>query len=51
MKVRYKARYDFNPQKAMELRQQWWEQGRLPVAASYEVASRAASLTARQTST
>jgi glyoxylase-like metal-dependent hydrolase (beta-lactamase superfamily II) len=28
MKVRYKARYDFDPQKAMELRQQWWEQGK-----------------------
>ncbi len=28
MKVRYKARYDYNGQKAMELRQQWWEQGR-----------------------
>jgi len=27
MKVRYKARYDYNGQKAMELRQQWWEQG------------------------
>ena len=27
MKVRYKTKYDFNPDKAMELRQQWWEQG------------------------
>lgn len=29
MKVRYKARYDFDPAKAMELRQQWWETGKL----------------------
>lgn len=28
MKVRYKTKYDFNPDKAMTLRQQWWEQGR-----------------------
>ena len=28
MKVRYKARYDHDGQKAMELRQQWWDQGR-----------------------
>jgi glyoxylase-like metal-dependent hydrolase (beta-lactamase superfamily II) len=27
MKIRYKTRYDFDPQKAMELRQQWWSQG------------------------
>ena len=27
MKVRYKTKYDFNPQMAMELRQQWWQQG------------------------
>lgn len=27
MKVRYKTKYDFNPEKAMALRQQWWEQG------------------------
>ncbi|MEO6070826.1 MAG: MBL fold metallo-hydrolase [Chitinophagaceae bacterium] len=28
MKVKYKAKYDFDPQKAMELRQLWWQQGR-----------------------
>lgn len=28
MKVRYKTKYDFNPQKAMQLRQEWWERGR-----------------------
>ncbi len=28
MKVRYKARYDFDPAKAMELRTQWWERGK-----------------------
>jgi len=28
MKVKYKAKYDFDPQKAMELRQQWWQQGK-----------------------
>ena len=27
MKVRYKTKYDFNPEKAMTLRNQWWEQG------------------------
>ena len=27
MKIRYKTKYDFNPNKAMQLRQQWWEQG------------------------
>jgi glyoxylase-like metal-dependent hydrolase (beta-lactamase superfamily II) len=27
MKVRYKTKYDHNPEKAMQLRQQWWEQG------------------------
>jgi glyoxylase-like metal-dependent hydrolase (beta-lactamase superfamily II) len=27
MKVRYKTKYDFDPEKAMQLRQQWWEQG------------------------
>ena len=27
MKVRYKTKYDFNPSGAMELRQQWWQQG------------------------
>lgn len=27
MKIKYKTRYDFNPGKAMQLRQQWWEQG------------------------
>lgn len=28
MKVRYKTKYDFDPDKAMSLRQQWWQQGR-----------------------
>lgn len=28
MKVRYKTKYDFEPEKAMELRQLWWQQGR-----------------------
>ena len=28
MKVRYKARYDHDGAKAMELRHQWWEQGK-----------------------
>jgi glyoxylase-like metal-dependent hydrolase (beta-lactamase superfamily II) len=28
MKVRYKTKYDHNPEMAMELRRQWWEQGR-----------------------
>lgn len=27
MKVRYKTKYDYNPDKAMQLRQQWWKQG------------------------
>jgi glyoxylase-like metal-dependent hydrolase (beta-lactamase superfamily II) len=27
MKVRYKTKYDYQPQKAMELRAKWWEQG------------------------
>jgi glyoxylase-like metal-dependent hydrolase (beta-lactamase superfamily II) len=27
MKVRYKTKYDFNPDLAMQLRQQWWKQG------------------------
>ena len=27
MKVRYKTKYDFEPDKAMQLRQQWWKQG------------------------
>jgi glyoxylase-like metal-dependent hydrolase (beta-lactamase superfamily II) len=27
MKVRYKTKYDFDPEKAMQLRQQWWQQG------------------------
>jgi len=27
MKVRYKAKYDHDPEKAMNLRNQWWEQG------------------------
>lgn len=27
MKIKYKTKYDFNPDKAMELRRQWWEQG------------------------
>jgi len=27
MKVRYKTKYDHNPELAMQLRQQWWEQG------------------------
>jgi glyoxylase-like metal-dependent hydrolase (beta-lactamase superfamily II) len=27
MKIRYKTKYDFEPDKAMELRRQWWEQG------------------------
>ena len=28
MKVRYKTKYDHDPDKAMNLRMQWWEQGR-----------------------
>jgi glyoxylase-like metal-dependent hydrolase (beta-lactamase superfamily II) len=27
MKIKYKTKYDFDPDKAMKLRQQWWEQG------------------------
>ncbi|HUC81947.1 MAG TPA: MBL fold metallo-hydrolase [Flavisolibacter sp.] len=27
MKIRYKTKYDFEPEKANQLRQQWWEQG------------------------
>lgn len=27
MKVRYKTKYDFDPERAMQLRQQWWQQG------------------------
>jgi glyoxylase-like metal-dependent hydrolase (beta-lactamase superfamily II) len=27
MKIRYKTKYDFDPQKAMMLREEWWEQG------------------------
>lgn len=27
MKVRYKTKYDYDPEKAMNLRMQWWEQG------------------------
>ena len=27
MKIRYKTKYDFDPEKAAELRQQWWQQG------------------------
>ncbi|MFL5740582.1 MAG: MBL fold metallo-hydrolase [Flavisolibacter sp.] len=27
MKVRYKTKYDFEPDKAMQLRHQWWKQG------------------------
>ncbi|MDB5251218.1 MAG: fold metallo-hydrolase [Flaviaesturariibacter sp.] len=28
LKVRYKTKYDFDPEKAMQLRQQWWAEGR-----------------------
>ena len=28
MKVRYKTKYDFDPEKAMQLRKIWWDQGR-----------------------
>jgi glyoxylase-like metal-dependent hydrolase (beta-lactamase superfamily II) len=28
MKVRYKTKYDHDPEKAMQLRQQWWKQGK-----------------------
>jgi glyoxylase-like metal-dependent hydrolase (beta-lactamase superfamily II) len=27
MKIRYKTKYDFNPDKATQLRRQWWERG------------------------
>jgi len=27
MKMRYKTKYDFEPEKAMELRRHWWQQG------------------------
>jgi glyoxylase-like metal-dependent hydrolase (beta-lactamase superfamily II) len=27
MKVRYKTKYDYQPDKAMQLRREWWEQG------------------------
>ncbi|MGZ8545094.1 MAG: MBL fold metallo-hydrolase [Flavisolibacter sp.] len=27
MKVKYKTKYDYDPDKAMQLRQKWWEQG------------------------
>lgn len=27
MKMRYKTKYDFDPEKAMQLRQEWWKQG------------------------
>jgi glyoxylase-like metal-dependent hydrolase (beta-lactamase superfamily II) len=27
MKVRYKTKYDYDPDKAMQLRREWWEQG------------------------
>jgi glyoxylase-like metal-dependent hydrolase (beta-lactamase superfamily II) len=27
MKIRYKAKYDFNPDKATQLRAEWWERG------------------------
>ena len=27
MKVRYKTKYDFDPDKAMQLRQEWWKKG------------------------
>ena len=27
MKVRYKTKYDFDPERAMQLRQHWWKQG------------------------
>ncbi len=27
MKIKYKTKYDFDPEKAMQLRQQWWEKG------------------------
>jgi glyoxylase-like metal-dependent hydrolase (beta-lactamase superfamily II) len=27
MKIRYKTKYDFDPERALELRQKWWEEG------------------------
>lgn len=27
MKLKYKTKYDFNPDRSMQLRQQWWEEG------------------------
>jgi glyoxylase-like metal-dependent hydrolase (beta-lactamase superfamily II) len=27
MKIRYKTKYDYDPDKALQLRRQWWEQG------------------------
>ncbi len=27
MKIRYKTKYDFEPEKALELRKEWWERG------------------------
>ena len=28
MKLKYKTKYDFDPQKSMELRQEWWQKGK-----------------------
>ena len=28
MRIRYKTKYDFEPEKAMQLRKEWWEQGK-----------------------
>jgi glyoxylase-like metal-dependent hydrolase (beta-lactamase superfamily II) len=28
MKIKYKTKYDYDPDKAMQLRQQWWQQGK-----------------------
>lgn len=28
MRIRYKTKYDFEPEKAMHLRKEWWEQGK-----------------------
>ena len=28
MKIRYKTKYDYEPEKAMHLRKEWWEQGK-----------------------
>jgi hypothetical protein len=27
MKIKYKTKYDYDPDKAMQLRRLWWEQG------------------------